>query len=304
MRGSLRQALAVDVAHRDVVEAAVAAGLVHGADARVIQTRRDLGLASETAHGRRVGPGFEAEHLEGHGPLEALVGREVHDSLTAATELALDPVVCDAVDAELPWRRGGIGVGRGRDDLLVASNDRVAELREVALVLRERPELSGAPIAYGLHQEVEQAVVVGGSHDPSSMRVDQCSAWTWVGRATTAGSVPVSDALLADDPRAAAVWRGTLLDYAPMDPPPHSSDVERTAAWMAEARRVLAYGGFDGVGASAVVRQRRHTPTPVRGRRCRLRDHRQPRAALHRLGERLGSGAARLPVSRDRGCVA
>ena len=112
------QRFALDVAHRDPEGASILADLVDRADARVVELRRDLGLAPEPLDRLLVGDGTEVEDLQRDLAVEARVLGEVDGRLPAATELANDPVGTDAA-AEGPLAssrgvRGSSGIALGR----------------------------------------------------------------------------------------------------------------------------------------------------------------------------------------------
>lgn len=95
-RDASRQRLARDVAHRDPRVAAVDARRVDRRDAGMFEPRRRLRLAAEArrAHVVRVQK-RRAQDLQRDGAVERRVVREVDDRLTAASELAEDPVAAD-----------------------------------------------------------------------------------------------------------------------------------------------------------------------------------------------------------------
>jgi hypothetical protein len=85
------QVVARDVAHRDVGDAVLLAGVVDGDHVRVIDRRRDLRLAHEPRAHRRILQQAGRDHLQRDRPVERQLRRSVHDAHAAPT--------CDLFDS-------------------------------------------------------------------------------------------------------------------------------------------------------------------------------------------------------------
>jgi hypothetical protein len=120
----LRERLALEVAHRDVVESALDSHLVDDADPGVMEARGDLGFAPQARGGsaRRGSQGDEevgaVQDLQGDAAGEARVLGQVDDALAAAAELLQEAVGTEALVERglLRCRLGGIRVGRRRTE--------------------------------------------------------------------------------------------------------------------------------------------------------------------------------------------
>ena len=107
----VRDRLALDVAHRDPENASILAGLVDGADARMVELGRDRGLATETFERGPVAARPRVEDLQRDLAAEARVLGEVDGRLPAAPELANDPVWADPAVREtggVEWGSEGL----------------------------------------------------------------------------------------------------------------------------------------------------------------------------------------------------
>ena len=94
-RDQLREGLAIEEPHHDVVKAFVLPCVEHGADARMVDLRGGFGLAREPGeHLRRGGQGA-GHHLERDLPREPRVLREEHDALASAPDLPQETVWTD-----------------------------------------------------------------------------------------------------------------------------------------------------------------------------------------------------------------
>ena len=106
----LREALPVDVAHREVVLALVLADLVDRHDAGVVEVAGGLGLGVEPLDVGLAGELPGQDHLQGHEAVEAHLPGLVDDAHAAAGDLAEDLVVAEVANA---CRGGTRGLDRG-----------------------------------------------------------------------------------------------------------------------------------------------------------------------------------------------
>ena len=106
-RRPLRQALALDEPHAEVMLPVVLADLVDRHDAGMVEVGGGLGLGVEPLDVGVVGELAGEDHLEGHGAVQADLPRLVDDPHAAAGDLAEQLVV-----AEAPGMPGRGGSGR------------------------------------------------------------------------------------------------------------------------------------------------------------------------------------------------
>ena len=90
------QAPALDVSHRDPGDALVLAEVVDGADPRVIESRRGLGLPQEPLARVLVDAESGGEELQRDLAAQTRVLGEEHDALAAATDLSKGSVAADS----------------------------------------------------------------------------------------------------------------------------------------------------------------------------------------------------------------
>ena len=91
VRQQVSQCVALHVAHRKVVNAAVLPGLMGGHDVRMLQTGRHTHFLQETRHGLFIHSQARRQDLQRHVPVHGKLAGQVHFAHAAFAEKPLDP---------------------------------------------------------------------------------------------------------------------------------------------------------------------------------------------------------------------